>query len=351
MTKVTVRGLALGAAAVVASVCVQVGSSAAAATVTSTEVSGFQNVVSCLSAKLCVLGGYNSHGVGDVMPVRSGKPGKAAVVHGTTAIVAVSCPGSAGCIAIGNPKGGAGLTLVRINKRGVPTGTVRVKVPAGVSLVRIACTSLRSCELAGTDLLKTPELIELGSWNGHAVSLHHVKALAKTSDDAILAIACHGSSCLAVGDASHGTADDAIVVAVHHGRPSRPRRITNESWYAVACPTASSCYADGYGRDGGVIVHLSNGVVKATQKTEADLFGIACHRTSCSAVGEQLPVSAPPTVGYQGVVISLSAGKITGTQSIAKSGGFNSVAQPAGNVFVAVGSSGSARLPSEVSAS
>jgi hypothetical protein len=354
MITLSSRGLVLGAAGALVGLCMQLTgagvAAASAATVSNTEVAGTQEVVSCLTPKLCVIAGYNKHGVGDVVPVRDGKPGHAVTIRGTSSIESVSCPTAAGCLAIADAKSGVGLTLVTINKHGVPSRHFRVKVPAGVSLARITCTKLTACVLAGNNPLKTPVLIEVASWNGRKLVLHHRDGLPHSTTDNLLGLSCHGASCLAVGIADVGTASDGIVVRIHHGKPSTVTRVKNDPLYGAACPSASKCYADGIGRHGGTILGLTNGAIKRTQSTAASLADIACHGGSCTAVGEELPPpSAPLTQGYEGVVISLSGGTITASQTISKSGGFNSVAQPGPTVFVAVGASGSVKLPSEVS--
>ena len=313
---------------------------ALAASITNHQVSGFQSEVACLTSHLCVLAGYTNHGVGDVIAVRDGVPGHTSTVKHSRGMYDVSCPGKSGCVALGQPSDDVGALFVKISGSGVATSAKLVTVPAGVTISSIACASLTSCTVAGTDFFATPTSIEVGSWNGSKLTLHQVKAPKGGANTNIGGVACWGSSCLVAGYAEKGTGSLGIVLAVDHGKPGKLTTVKNDFFYGIACASATSCYASGFVAQGaGVIVPLDKGVPgKPLTTGTADSFGIACGAGSCTAVGLEL---APEGSGDNnwGVIFSVANGKITGTSTDSSVGGFDgsgNVAR-AGRFFAAVG--------------
>jgi|SRR5580658_5408614 hypothetical protein len=308
--------------------------------VTNHQVSGFQSEVSCLSSRLCVLDGYNNDGVGDVVAVRHGVPGRVSTIKHTSGMYGVSCPGLSGCVALGRPSNDVGALFVKISDSGAVTGSKLVTVPPGVTISSIDCAGLTNCTVAGTDFFTIPAGIEVGTWNGSKLSLHLVKSPKGSSSAYIGGISCWGSSCLVAGYVDKGTGALGLILPVHHGQPGKLRTVKNDFFYSIACASATRCYASGFAAHGaGVIVPLSNGIAgKAIALSPADTFGIACGAGTCTAVGEEL---APPSSGdtYWGVLVSLSAGKVTGISTDSAVGGFDGSGNVArvGRFFAAIG--------------
>jgi len=298
------------------------------------HVAGFQYAVSCLSSKLCVLAGYNNASVGDIVPVRSGVPGRASAVRHTQAIYSVSCPGVSGCVALGRPSNDVGALFVSISRSGVPTRSKLVKVPPGVTISHIACTSLRNCEVAGTDIFVSLRTMEIGSWNGSRLSLHRVTG-PKGTDDIIEGMSCSGASCAVVGYAEKLAKVQGIIVTTSHGKPAGLHTVAGDSLYGVSCVSKTRCYASGFSQHGGLVLTVNRGVGGSPSKVMPDLFGIACKGNSCTAVGEQLPPQ-PSADAFWGDIVSVSSGKVTSIQRVPASGGYTGVAR-IGSVFTAVG--------------
>jgi hypothetical protein len=110
----------------------------------------------------------------------------------------------------------------------------------------------------------------------------------------------------------------------------------------VACGSTTHCYAAGSPQNGGAVVALSKTKVGAhhTVSATVPLAAIACHKTRCTAVGEQLDSNSQ--TGFAGVAIGLSSGKKTSTRVVAASGGFTGVARPSSSFIAAVGPSSAA---------
>jgi len=293
-----------------------------------------------MSSRLCVVDGYNNHGVGDVVAIRNGVPGRTSTIKHTQGMYGVSCPNKSGCIALGRPGNDVGAVFVDINSSGLVTGSKLVKVPPGVTLSSIDCASLRNCMVAGTDFFTTPAGIEVGSWNGRKLRLHLVPVPRSGSLTTVGGISCQGSWCVVAGYVTKGTSSLGLVLTVHNGNPRRLRTVPGDFFYGVACTSSARCYASGFVAHGaGIVVTLNGGVAGSSQHFKsADMFGIACGRTTCTSVGEEL---APPSSGnsYWGVIATLTGGKLTATQIDSAVGGFDGFDNVAriGNFFAAVG--------------
>jgi hypothetical protein len=329
-------GLAMSSVRTLAAEKAPVGGKAPAGAVKNEPVAGVQTAVSCLSASLCVLVGYNERSVGDVVAVRAGVPGHVSTVAQLSGIFSVSCPAKSGCVALGD-QAGVGARFVDVNSTGVVSSTKLVAVPAGVTLTRIACTKLTACEVTGTDIFVTPEAIELGSWNGSSLKLHRVSSPKGISDAAVEGISCFGGGCDAVGYFDKGATVTGFVLTTTDGKPGRLQSVPGDSLYGVSCVSATRCYSAGYTETGGLVLTLNGGKASAPQHVKPDLMSIGCSGTSCTAAGEQLPPPSSPNA-FWGALVDVSAGKVTSTQSVAPSGGFSGVAR-SGAFFAAVGAS------------
>ena len=294
--------------------------------------------MACLTASLCVLTGYDNHGVGDVVPVRNGVPGPGSTVAGSKALYSVSCPGASGCVAIGELSNDTEPVIVTLNANGGVSSTKVVKITAGVTLSHIACVSLDNCVLTGDDVFASPEALEVAHWDGTSLDLHQVAAPTGTTSPTLEGVSCSGGSCISVGDAFKGADVFGLVLHITGGGTAvHLRTVTADSIYGVWCTSATTCYAAGFTRTGGVLLTINSGVAGSQQAVSGDLFGIACHSVTCVAVGEKLPPpGAPAKAAYYGVLASVSSGRVTGTQFVPQSGGFTNVGR-AGSVFAALG--------------
>jgi hypothetical protein len=332
--------IAAGAGFAVALIAASVASEATpalAAGLNSRLVPGSQEAVACLSPRLCAVAGYNTSGVGDVVPVRSGVPGPSEALAGTTSVYDLSCPGTVGCVAIADPSSGAGLLVARLTPDGAIASSTPVKVPAGVVLSRVSCATLSSCVLTGVDVFASPEKLEVADWVGGALTLHPVAVPSDVSDIALRGISCSGHSCLAVGYGMKGTETEGLVISISGGLPTHLGVVSGDSFYGDSCGSPTLCYAVGFDSAGGVVVAVSHGTPGTAVGVHSDLFGVACRATSCEAFGQQLaPQGSPAGVIYYGTVVDLSAGKVTSVQLVPLSAGFTSASQ-SGGTFTAVG--------------
>jgi hypothetical protein len=323
--------------------------------VDSVHVSGSEATVSCLSARLCVLGGGGygevlgkKLGSGVLVKLRDGVPVHYYGVRNTAVVYGVSCPSGAGCLAVERPtalgpfglsRPGVSTKLTIINGSGTPTRTILLTLPAGVTLARIACTSMHSCELAGESAFSRPATLAFGTWNGHRLSLRYERApsgIDLNPGD----ISCAAGSCVLVGSVRKDGSTDGFVVTINDGRPAGARLVKGDSLFGVSCTTATFCYASGKDSSGGgLIVPLTRGAAGHPISASGPISGIACSGPECIAAGA-LPIPGEGTMyGHvltYGAILMLSAGKVAGSHVVPDSAGFDSVAL-AGGTFTAIG--------------
>jgi hypothetical protein len=306
-------------------------------------VTGEEHAVSCLTTHLCVLTGYNSFGTGDVIAVKNGVPGRTSTVRHSSGLGDTSCPSASGCVAIadnssGNPE------FVNINSSGVATSEKVVKATPGDAITLISCTRLTSCEVAGEDIFTDPISLIAGTWNGKKLSLKSVAGPKNSSSTAFYGLSCAGGTCDAVGYSLTATATTGFSLTAKGDKLGKLHTASGDALQGVSCVSKSRCYADGdLAFKAGLVVTISNGAIGSRRTAKADLSGIACSGTACTASGEQLVGSAD-----EGVLVSVRSGKITSSQGVSASGGFDSVAR-LGGFFAAAGAShGSTKDPSEV---
>jgi hypothetical protein len=302
-------------------------------------VPGFQSGVSCISTTLCVVTGYNKAGVGDVVDIKNGVPVASFAVPGAKSVYSVSCPAGAGCVALGVTTNDVSPVFVRVSVSGAVAATRTVTVPPGVSLPRISCVSLGSCEVAGTDIFTSPVELEMGHWDGTTLTLEHVPVPRGSSASAIEALSCSGTSCLAVGSGFARSNSLGLLLQTSGGAPS-VRTVANASIYGVSCTTSSLCYGAGFTRVGGLVMTITDGAPSSVVPVKTgDLMAVACRAASCFAVGEKLaPPGAQTKANFYGVLVGLSNGRVGTSEQVASSGGFINVAQY-GGAYAAIGAS------------
>jgi hypothetical protein len=334
---VTVAVVATGAMTVVPAL---LAGPAQAATLTKPVVkllTGVNQQVACLSKALCVVVGYDDSSVGDVVAVRNGVPGHVSVVRHTARLYSASCPNHSGCVALADPHSGVNAEFVAISKSGVVTSAKVVADASGDTINTISCRELTSCEVAGYNFFTNA--IVAGTWNGRKLTLRSETAPKGSSDVGSSALACYGASCELVGDALRGTATTIGLSLTLNGTKLGKIRVSpGDVFGGVSCASKSVCYASGYSTTAaGIIVTIKNGAPGSSSPSNSDLFGIACDGSKCTAVGEETPPPTSPDA-FWGTLVSVAAGKVTGTTVFEQSGGLDGVAR-IGTFYAAAGSS------------
>jgi hypothetical protein len=300
-------------------------------------VPGSAKEVSCLTSKLCVVVGSNK-GVGDVVDLSGGKPGKPLVVKGSRGLYAIDCPAPAGCIALGSTSSSTDLLIVEINSQGRVAGSRSVPLPSGMSLTALACRSLFACDVWGSGSLATSKGLEFGQWDGRSFRFEHVGGPSASDRASVNSVSCYSTTCVAVGTAQTGTGGEGFVVSTTGRLVSRTWTVSASSLDGVACTSATLCYAAGHNQSGGVVVTLEGGVPGPMAIAPSDpLSGIACGPSSCVAVGQE-----PEHIGlkstHYGTLVGVAIGAVASTQLVPSSAGFISVAAPLfGPNFTALG--------------
>jgi hypothetical protein len=314
------------------------GSSAPAGAVgpTSHVIAGLQGSVGCLSTSRCVVGGYNAHGIGDVVAVNDGVPGHISVVAGTVGIDSISCPNRSGCVAVAHTSNGEDAEFVSINSNGAVSGTKKVVTSTGDVVDQVSCVSLTNCETSGLDVLSTPAAYEIGTWNGTNLVVHRVAAPPSSKDTLVDAISCFASTCDVVGYIENGIVITGISIRVTGGDHFAVHTTAHDLLDAVSCTSTTACYADGTNTSGGVVVKLVNGLLTASVATvTSDFSGIGCVGSSCVVVGKENAV-APSHNAYWGTIYVYSAGTLSSPQVVELSSGYESAARVAGT-YAAIG--------------
>jgi hypothetical protein len=291
-------------------------------------VSGIQSVVGCLSSTLCGGGGDTEKGVGDVIPVRHGVPGKVQTVRQASDMYSISCPNSSGCIALARPASDTNAVLVKIGSSGQVLIAKSFTVPAGVSLSRIACTTLTSCVVTGNNVFTSPITMDVGSWNGKKITLHKVSPPHGASDPSLYGLSCSGGKCYAVGFADKGLTGLGLILPVSGGKPGRLSTVSADTLTALSCVSKTRCYAGGYDRAGGLVWVMNGGKLGPPRTLPPDVSSLACSGSACTAAG---------TTGLNGTITQIAGGKPGSTTTVATSGGFADVARKQ-SFFIAVGS-------------
>jgi hypothetical protein len=295
---------------------------------TSHSLSGHETAVSCLTASRCVaVGSRRGHGV--VVTLRNGAQTHAAVLRGSSVIDSESCRTS-GCWAIGHPVRGARAYLVKISSAGRPVAEQTLALPAGTALGSISCSSMTSCEIAGTDNRARPAAIEIGTWNGSRLHLYR-RGVPGGTQVSMTAISCWHGDCEAVGSAHVGSSGRGLILTIAHGKP---RTLNANSGYglgSISCISAATCYAGG-----DVLVTVTRGVASNPQSVPglsnfSGWAGIECHDGNCEAAGEYAPGSAA-----EGVLVSLTDGT-AGSPVHGDGSGYYGIAVRGSSGFIAIG--------------
>jgi hypothetical protein len=304
------------------------------------DVPGSESTVGCLTARLCELGG-TSRGMGRIVSFRVGGGNRSFAVRGSRSVLDVSCPSAAGCAALDFPTGvntfggrttGVAAEITVIGRSDIPRRTVPFQLPAGVTLGRIDCTSLSSCDLAGESDFTRPVKIVVAHWNGRHLALNEINAPSGGTNPAFGGLSCSGGSCELVATTHTRTRTVGIVITLRAGQPTgmhfAPGAVLND----VSCIRPSLCYATGEDAAGGVVMPINRGTPGPRITVPGTMYGIACRSKRCTAVGALDAGVGTPF----GEIAKLTSGKLTGTQTVAAAAGLADVAL-AGGAAVAVG--------------
>lgn len=295
---------------------------AASPTAIAQSVAGTANLVAvtCPTSSLCTAVGTTG-AAGVVVPINNGVAGDADMVATSARLGDVACsPTSTSCIAVGasSPPGGAVVPIAGA----VPGPSQTV---TGVSeLKSVACPSDTACVAVGTDSTASAGVV-VAITGGVAGQAQTAAGTAR-----LTAVACSSAtSCVAVGSAAGG----AVVVPINDGVPGQAEVLAGDTLFSVACPTGSAaCVAVGKGSTTGIVVPIADGVVGSAQTIAAADFGLSAvtcpSAASCLAVG----------IGSEGYVVQpISSGVAGATQTVAEGGALSDVACSSPTRCVAAG--------------
>src|SRR5579863_3728890 len=223
----------------------------------------------------------------------------AATVNGS--LFGVSCFSTSSCAAVGQrsaTSSGPGGTLAE-KWNGTKWSVVTSPNPAGSDGARLAgvtCTAAKSCLAVGNYANASHDTLPMAEqWNGTAWSLVTVPAPSGSTDASLGAVACSSASnCFAVGASMDSTLTERwngtawSIVSSPSPNPSKPNVLSG-----VACPSASLCWAVGYTFPTdftGSLTEKWNGtkwsVVHTPNSSAGELIGDACSGTAdCVSAG------------------------------------------------------------------
>jgi hypothetical protein len=266
------------------------------------RITGVEDAIGCLTAHRCEAVGYGGgKAPGQVVTVVGGKQVRVSVVRSASNLVAVSCPSQFGCWAMGPPRNGhRSWVLVKIGPTGSARGVSTVRVPAGVYLDSISCTSRTSCEIFGKFTTTKGDGFSqwyLASWNGRKLSQRYVVGPVGYTDSA-RGISCWQATCVAVGSTDCGGSacvPQGIIVTTNHGKPGPVETVSGSAeavtgFDGISCVSSSTCYATAFR----TVVTLDDGALGTTQNLPVYAgSSIECAGTTCWAAG----ISGEPGLG------------------------------------------------------
>jgi hypothetical protein len=302
------------------------------------RISGVEDAIGCLTAHRCVAVGHGGgQAPGQVVEVVGGKQVRVSVARPASNLVAVSCPNRYGCWAMGPPrKGERSWVLVKIGSTGSITEVTSVRVPRGVSLGSISCTSRSSCELFGITTIAAGinqgfNEWYLALWNGKKLTHRYVAGCADCDyADALGGSSCWQATCVAVGQwlcPGSACAENFAILTTLHGKLETAAMLnTPGELGGVSCVSSSTCYATA----DDTVVTLTNGVPGEGQSLPVYEATIECADSTCWAAGQSNV--APNPIVFVTIANGVPAGSpvadtaITGLPAIARRGnGFAAV--------------------------
>lgn len=198
-------------------------------------------------------------------------------------MLSVSCPSAAGCLALRSAVDGKAEELFAVDRRGVPAGTPQpVALAPGVSVGRIACLRLTACQLAGVDDVRGRWRLELGWWNGHSLTMHHLLLPRHVSGTQLSHVTCSHGQCETIGYETNPAVtvqehSQGYIVTTRRGVPVRTAYVAGDELQGNACLSASLCYAGGFGdNEAGALVPVVRGRPSAPLPVAGGVYAIGC---------------------------------------------------------------------------
>ncbi len=219
-------------------------------------------------------------------------------------LAAVSCPAAGQCVAVGQDENPSALTvpLAEVSANGTWSEAAAPPPPAGAvtsGLNGVWCGSATSCMAVGSSTGSSGAVAPLAeSWDGSHWTATTVPA---TGGGSLVAVACSGATCAAVGTQGSG-AGATPLAALWDGAAwtqvpvPLPAAATTGSLAAVSCPASGDCVAVGSFTTGTGTFHLIESlaagawaVQPAPSPVDADtdtLASVSCPTAdSCMATG------------------------------------------------------------------
>src|SRR5215471_19282558 len=173
-------------------------------------------------------------------------------------LASVSCVSATACTAVGSHRRLTAPRGTLVESWNGSSWSVVPSADAGTSdknvLSGVSCTSATACTAVGSyfDIgLPAPVQQTLAeSWNGSSWSVVPSPDLGTGTDNFLYSVSCaSGTSCIAVGTASHGTIADTLIEAWNGSSwsavPSPGTENISALLNGVSCPSASMCMAAG----------------------------------------------------------------------------------------------------------
>jgi len=280
-----------------------------------------QGAVSCTGVATCVAvstfqpGGGGQQGLAESFTGGSWSPEALAPPTGSSSTFpqAVSCSGSASCVAVGSyPPSGGGEGFLTETLSGSTWSPAGLPVPAAspdATLTALSCPSAGSCvavgNVYGVDHVQNPmaETLASGSWTAQALSFPDHTIPSGDANPVLQGLSCpSASSCVAVGYVPGPALAEHPLAEMMSGGTWRPERLPlppgvhNQSatLSGISCPTATSCVAVGglQSEAAAVIETWAGGTWVPTdlsppgKEPRMALSSVSClSATSCVAVG------------------------------------------------------------------
>ena len=228
-------------------------------------------------------------------------------------LVAVSCPASRSCVAVGNFTDPAEVqTLLVEGWNGRSWSVMTMRTPSGATgsgLSGVSCTSSRACVAVGSSTTASGVGVTLAEvWDGRSWTVQRTANPSGARSSTLVGVSCTTRGfCIAVGSfTDRGGARVPLVERLSGSRWSirqtpKPGGAKDSSLAGVSCTSASACTAVGSASQGGPfgpLVERWNGTRWSIQRTPIGgvLNGVSCVSTNaCIAVGSvaTLTLAAP----------------------------------------------------------
>jgi hypothetical protein len=265
---------------------------------------GNEGALSCTGPRTCY-GVGQAAGVGDLVTIKNGDQKHFRRIRGTTDVVAISCPTTHFCAAVGYARRGSVLLAIT---NGVPGKPVRLSW----SPTLIACPTKTTCILAGIagSFIRK---IEAAVLSGGVIGKPGVLKVPSTLlGPSLEGLSCASArACEAVGTGGLRTVRSFFVSLSAGAKPGavptfgRPHQVNDRAGtilnHGVACPTGSNtCYLTGQNASGGVLesVRLGGSTLTQVAATSADLDYLSCRRLSLCTATATATGAVPAIVSF-----------------------------------------------------